>query len=225
SFLKETLDEMDKHPHMKGHYLIMDNAPIHTSNDIAKYVEYRGYRCAYLPPYSPELNPIEQFWSVAKSKIKRQRFLQQETLSTRIREACNNISVVEKRTCKLITATGINKHSKKIILNATFTAAKPFFHPVHSVFTTMSSNSEVVVTHSQAACIFYGQEITPENELLNEAKIDAMHELELCYINETPSEPFLVCRLGEQDTFHFVTRNTVARQIVPAPPRLLKRTT
>ena len=44
---------------MKGHYLIMDNAPIHTSNDIAKYVEYRGYRCAYLPSYSPELNPIE----------------------------------------------------------------------------------------------------------------------------------------------------------------------
>ncbi|KAG2227196.1 hypothetical protein INT45_008440 [Circinella minor] len=56
----------------------------------------------------------------------------------------------------------------------------------------MSSNSEVVVTDSQAACIFYGEEITPENELLNEAKIDAMHELELCYINDTPSEPFLV---------------------------------
>ena len=92
SLSKETLDEMDKHPHMKGHYLIMDNAPIHTPNDIAKYVEYRGYRCAYLPPYSPELNPIEQFWSVAKSKIKRQRFLQQETLSTRIREACNNVN-------------------------------------------------------------------------------------------------------------------------------------
>jgi hypothetical protein len=56
----------------------------------------------------------------------------------------------------------------------------------------MSANSEVVLTHSQAACAFFGQNITPENELLNEAKIDAMHELELCYINNTPSEPFLV---------------------------------
>lgn len=56
----------------------------------------------------------------------------------------------------------------------------------------MSSNSEVVLTHSQAACAFYGQDITPENELLNEAKIDAMHELELCYISNTPSKPFLV---------------------------------
>jgi transposase len=61
SFLKATMDEMDQYPHMKGHYLVMDNAPIHTSVDIAKYVESRGYRCIYLPPYSPELNPIEQF--------------------------------------------------------------------------------------------------------------------------------------------------------------------
>ncbi|KAL1932186.1 hypothetical protein VTP01DRAFT_9242 [Rhizomucor pusillus] len=61
SFLKATMDEMDQYPHMKGHYLVMDNAPIHTSEDIAKYVESRGYRCAYLPSYSPELNPIEQF--------------------------------------------------------------------------------------------------------------------------------------------------------------------
>ena len=59
SFLKEALDKIDKYPHMKGHYLIMDNAPIHTSTDISKYIEYRGYRCAYLPSYSPELNSIE----------------------------------------------------------------------------------------------------------------------------------------------------------------------
>ncbi|KAI8989505.1 hypothetical protein BDB01DRAFT_842174 [Pilobolus umbonatus] len=34
SFLKMTLDEMDKHPHMKGHYIVMDNAPIHTHENI-----------------------------------------------------------------------------------------------------------------------------------------------------------------------------------------------
>ncbi|KAL1936110.1 hypothetical protein VTP01DRAFT_244 [Rhizomucor pusillus] len=34
SFLKATMDEMDKYPHMKGHYLVMDNAPIHKSEDI-----------------------------------------------------------------------------------------------------------------------------------------------------------------------------------------------
>ncbi|KAG1047318.1 hypothetical protein G6F43_010227 [Rhizopus delemar] len=59
SFLKITLDEMDKHPHMKGYYIVMDNAPIHTHENIRKYIEYRGYKCVYLPTYSPELNPIE----------------------------------------------------------------------------------------------------------------------------------------------------------------------
>ncbi|KAG0176765.1 hypothetical protein DFQ29_005671 [Apophysomyces sp. BC1021] len=34
SFLKATLDEMDRYPEMKGHYLVMDNAPIHSSTDI-----------------------------------------------------------------------------------------------------------------------------------------------------------------------------------------------
>jgi hypothetical protein len=29
SFLKATMDEMDKFEHMKGYYLVMDNAPIH----------------------------------------------------------------------------------------------------------------------------------------------------------------------------------------------------
>ncbi|KAG0738552.1 hypothetical protein G6F57_002832 [Rhizopus arrhizus] len=66
SFLKITLDEMDKYPHMKGHYIVMDNAPIHTHENIKKYIEFRGYKCVYLPTYSPELNPIEQFWAVAK---------------------------------------------------------------------------------------------------------------------------------------------------------------
>ncbi|KAL1927621.1 hypothetical protein VTP01DRAFT_3858 [Rhizomucor pusillus] len=43
SFLKETLDEMDKYPQMKGHYLVMDNAPIHTNKDIAnRWLKSRG---------------------------------------------------------------------------------------------------------------------------------------------------------------------------------------
>ena len=61
SFLKATMDEMNQYPNMKGHYFVMDNAPIHISVDIAKYIEARGYRCAYLPSYSPDFIPMEQF--------------------------------------------------------------------------------------------------------------------------------------------------------------------
>ena len=69
----------------------MDNVPIHTHEDIARYIVNRGYGCVYLPPYSPELNPIEQFWSVVKSKLKREKRLQKETLTSRISDACNSV--------------------------------------------------------------------------------------------------------------------------------------
>ncbi|KAG1166527.1 hypothetical protein G6F36_012911 [Rhizopus arrhizus] len=106
-FLKATMDEMDQYPHMKDHYLVIDNAPIHTSEDIAKYVESRGYRCAYLPSYSPEINPIEQFWSVVKSKVKRNRFLEKETLMTWISEASHIL--------RLSGFKGIVRHSHKCL--------------------------------------------------------------------------------------------------------------
>ncbi|OAD80496.1 hypothetical protein PHYBLDRAFT_138054 [Phycomyces blakesleeanus NRRL 1555(-)] len=38
SFLKVTLDEMDNHPHMKGHYIAIDNAPIHTHESIKRTI-------------------------------------------------------------------------------------------------------------------------------------------------------------------------------------------
>jgi transposase len=62
-FVSKTLDEMGKFPEMKGFYLIMDNAPIHTSKEVEEMVVSRCYNCDYLPPYSIELNPIEQFGS------------------------------------------------------------------------------------------------------------------------------------------------------------------
>ncbi|KAI8973051.1 hypothetical protein BDB01DRAFT_701248, partial [Pilobolus umbonatus] len=38
-----------------------------------------------------DLNPIEQFWSVVTDKLRREKFLENETLTTRISDACNNI--------------------------------------------------------------------------------------------------------------------------------------
>ncbi|KAG0807782.1 hypothetical protein G6F17_010171 [Rhizopus arrhizus] len=84
NFICDTMDILDKHEEFKDCYIVMDNAPIHKNADIEKEINRRGYGCVYLPPYSPELNPIEQFWSVCKSKMKREELLQEETLSSRI---------------------------------------------------------------------------------------------------------------------------------------------
>jgi len=91
NFICDTMDILDKHEEFKDCYIVMDNAPIHKNADIEKEINRRGYGCVYLPPYSPELNPIKQFWSVCKSKMKREELLQEETLSSRIRDACNSI--------------------------------------------------------------------------------------------------------------------------------------
>lgn len=93
AFLRDTMDMMDQYPQMKGFYLVMDNAPIHTRPEIDVLITARGYQCVYLPPYSPELNPIEQFWAVTKSKIKRCALLDDETLTIRITDACAQVSL------------------------------------------------------------------------------------------------------------------------------------
>lgn len=74
NFVAATLDELDKHEKFKGYCIVIDNAPIHTHLDVKTYIKERGYGRVYLPPYSSELNPIEQFWSVCKSKLKRKTF-------------------------------------------------------------------------------------------------------------------------------------------------------
>jgi transposase len=67
TFIASTLDVVDRYEEFRDHYLVMDNVPIHQDIDIQNYIEHRGYRCVYLSPYSLELNPTEQFWSVCKS--------------------------------------------------------------------------------------------------------------------------------------------------------------
>lgn len=91
NLIVSTLDVLDRHEHFKGCYLVMDNAPIHNSVQIERLVVCRGYGCVYLSPYSPELNSIEQFWSVVKSRMKRERMLSEETLTLRVNDACNKI--------------------------------------------------------------------------------------------------------------------------------------
>ena len=62
-FLSDTLDILDDYEYIQSSCIIMDNAPIHKRANIQEMIENQGYKCVYLPPYSPELNPIEQFWS------------------------------------------------------------------------------------------------------------------------------------------------------------------
>lgn len=57
----------------KGQVVIMDNASIHKSGLVKKMIEKAGCTLMYLPPYSPDFNPIENYWAVMKSHIKKIR--------------------------------------------------------------------------------------------------------------------------------------------------------
>lgn len=55
----------------KGYTIIMDNATIHKSNNTKAMIESAGCKLLFLPPYSPDLNPIEKFWANLKNRIKK----------------------------------------------------------------------------------------------------------------------------------------------------------
>lgn len=57
----------------KGQVVIMDNCSIHKSPKVKELIESVGCRLIYLPPYSPDLNPIENYWAVMKNNIKKIR--------------------------------------------------------------------------------------------------------------------------------------------------------
>ena len=50
-----------------GDVVVMDNLPAHKVAGVREAIEAAGARLLYLPPYSPDLNPIEQ--AFAKLKV------------------------------------------------------------------------------------------------------------------------------------------------------------
>lgn len=55
----------------KRHVVVMDNVPFHLNDKIVKAIEGTGAKVVMLPPYSPELNPIECMWSKLKTYMRK----------------------------------------------------------------------------------------------------------------------------------------------------------
>jgi transposase len=69
-FIEELLHHCGRWPEPKS-VLVMDNASFHHSERISQMCADAGVKLVYLPPYSPDLNPIEEFFAELKGFIKR----------------------------------------------------------------------------------------------------------------------------------------------------------
>ena len=54
----------------EGQVLILDNASIHKSKRSKELISAAGCKLLFLPPYSPDLNPIEKSWAKLKFRVR-----------------------------------------------------------------------------------------------------------------------------------------------------------
>lgn len=75
----------------RGSVFIMDNASFHRSEKVRQLCDGAGIRLEYLPPYSPDKNPIEEFFAQLKAYIRRKmRTMEPGTDFAEFLEICIN---------------------------------------------------------------------------------------------------------------------------------------
>lgn len=61
--------------------IVMDNATFHKNSEMLEMIQEAGHIIAFLPPYSPDLNKIENKWSEKKAYIRRHNCSVEEAYS------------------------------------------------------------------------------------------------------------------------------------------------
>ena len=69
-----------------GDVVVMDNLSSHKVNGVRERIEAVGARLLYLPPYSPDLNPIEKAWAKLKQLLRAAKARTKEALDEAIAE-------------------------------------------------------------------------------------------------------------------------------------------
>jgi len=70
-----------------GDVVVMDNLSAHKAPAVREWIEKAGAELLYLPPYSPDLNPIEKAWAKLKQLLRAVKARTKETLDQAITEA------------------------------------------------------------------------------------------------------------------------------------------
>ena len=88
----------------RGDIVIMDNLPAHNRASIREAIERVGARLLFLPPYSPDFNPIEMAFSKIKALLKKAAARKIEDLWDAVKNAIDAITPGETK--NYFTAAG-----------------------------------------------------------------------------------------------------------------------
>lgn len=83
--IKLFLTQVSEAYSQKTVHLIWDNAGYHRSKEIQAFVAKTNIKLHYLPPYSPNLNPIERLWKVMHKQVTYNRYYE------KFKDFCNAI--------------------------------------------------------------------------------------------------------------------------------------
>jgi transposase len=82
-----------------GQVVVMDNLAAHKVDGVRKLIEDAGATLRYLPPYSPDFNPIEPCWSVVKQRLRQLKARSLDALDAAIPQALSLISPAIVQNC------------------------------------------------------------------------------------------------------------------------------
>jgi transposase len=80
-----------------GQVVVMDNLTAHKGERVRELVERRGCKLLYLPPYSPDLNPIEEAFSKVKGFLRKAGGRTREALLPALAEGLDAVSAADAR--------------------------------------------------------------------------------------------------------------------------------
>lgn len=78
-----------------GEVVILDNLATHKIRGVREALEAAGARLLYLPPYSPDFNPIEPMWSKIKQILRSHAPRTEDELYRAAKTAFNSISTAD----------------------------------------------------------------------------------------------------------------------------------